>query len=86
MKELSFPRYVFTEKGDEKCKLGDYGVAIVDDEDEFKAALKEGYKENITDLFEKEVKKKAAIKPGPKKFKDIKPSKKAEKTPEKDDF
>lgn len=60
---MDFPRYVFTSEGDQKCKLGTYGTEIVEDEAEFKAALKAGYVAEVTELFDKPVAKKFAIAP-----------------------
>ena len=72
---MDFPRYVFTEEGEEKCTLGTYGAEIVEDKDEFDAAMKAGYKEELSELFDK---------PEPKKFAK-KVSFKKEK-PDEDDF
>jgi len=57
---MDFPRYVFTGEGEEKCKLGTYGTALVESKEEFKAAIEAGYKETVTDLFKKEVEAKKA--------------------------
>lgn len=59
---MDFPRNVFTKEGDEKCSLGTYGIALVEDKEEFDAAMKAGYKKLITDVFEKEVEAKKAAK------------------------
>ena len=59
---MDFPRYVFTEKGEEKCTLGTYGTAIVEDQEEFDAAMKAGFKKDVTDLFKEEIDKKTAKK------------------------
>jgi len=50
---MDFPRYVFTKDGDKECELGTYGTEIVEDKDELTVALKEGYKEELSQLFDK---------------------------------
>ena len=82
---MDFPRYVFTSEGKEKCALGTYGVALVEDKDEFAAAIKAGYKKEITDLFETPKKAEPFKKPKAKTFKDIEKEKKVE-SEDKDDF
>lgn len=68
---MDFPRYVFTSEGKEKCTLGTYGVIIVEDKDEFDAAIKAGYKKELIDLFEKPKPKiKAVQNPKTKTFKE----------------
>ena len=59
---MDFPRNVFIKEGEEKCALGTYGIELVEDQDEFDAAIKAGYKKLITDVFEKEVEAKKAAK------------------------
>jgi len=59
---MDFPRYVFTKEGEEICHLGTYGTELVGDEDELEAAKTAGYKENISELFKKEVEEKVAKK------------------------
>jgi hypothetical protein len=83
---MDFPRYVFTSKSEEEeCELGSYGTVIVEDKEEFDAAIKAGYKKVLTDLFEKPKPKIEAIKkPKTKTFKEIEVEKKSE--PDKDDF
>lgn len=52
MTEKDFPRYVFTEEGNERDVRGTYGVALVEAEEDYNAALEAGYKANIYELFE----------------------------------
>lgn len=82
---MDFPRYVFTSEGEEKCSEGTYGAVIVEDKNEFDAAIKAGYKKSITDVFEKPKPKTEGFKkPKTKTFKETEANTKKEA--EKDDF
>lgn len=56
---MDFPRYVFTSPGKEKVKEGSYGTRLVQDDEEYEAALNAGFFSTMIEAIEgvKEVKK-----------------------------
>lgn len=60
---MDFPRYVFTSPGKEKVKEGSYGTRLVQNDEEYEAALKAGFFATMPEAIEgaKVVKKEKAF-------------------------